>query len=98
MAEVVWTEPALSDLDGIADYVAIDNPPAARALVQRVFTRIEQLGRFPNSGSAPPELRGGRYRQLVEPPCRIFYRVNRKTVFILHVMRAEQRLRRERLT
>lgn len=37
MAEVVWTEPALSDLDAIADYIAIDNPDAARALVQRVF-------------------------------------------------------------
>ncbi len=98
MAEVVWTEPALSDLDAIADYIAIDNPPAARALVQRVFTRVEQLSRFPQSGSRPPDLAGGRYRQLVEPPCRIFYRADRKTVFILHVMRSEQRLRRGRLT
>lgn len=26
MAEVVWAEPALSDLDAIADYIALDNP------------------------------------------------------------------------
>jgi hypothetical protein len=26
MAKVVWTEPALSDLDAIADYTALDNP------------------------------------------------------------------------
>lgn len=98
MAEIVWTDPALSDLDAIADYIALDNLPAARALVQRVFSRIEQLSRFPNSGSAPPELSGRRYRQLVEPPCRILYRVSGTTVFILHVMRAEQQLRRKRLT
>lgn len=98
MAEVVWTEPALSDLDAIADYIAIDNPDAARALVQRVFEHVAQLERFPASGSRPPELTGRRHRQTVEPPCRIFYRVDRRTVLILHVMRAEQQLRRHRLT
>jgi plasmid stabilization system protein ParE len=98
MAEIVWTEPALSDLDAIADYIALDNLPAARALVHRVFARVEQLSRFPSSGSIPPELAGRRYRQLVEPPCRIFYRVERKSVLILHVMRAEQRIRRTRLS
>jgi len=97
MAEIVWTDPALSDLDAIADYIALDNLPAARALVQRVFARVEQLGQFPNSGTAPPELTGRRYRQLIEPPCRIFYRGSGKTVFILHVMRGEQRLRRKHL-
>jgi toxin ParE1/3/4 len=98
MAEVVWTEPALSDLDAIADYIALDNLPAARALVQRVFARVEQLSRFPQSGTRPVELAGRRYRQLIEPPCRVFYRVDRQTVLVLHVMRSEQPLRRKRLT
>jgi plasmid stabilization system protein ParE len=30
MAEVIWAEPALNDLDAIADYIALDNPEAAR--------------------------------------------------------------------
>jgi plasmid stabilization system protein ParE len=30
MAEVIWAEPALHDLDAIADYIALDNPEAAR--------------------------------------------------------------------
>jgi toxin ParE1/3/4 len=58
MAEVIWTEPALSDLDAIADYVALENPDAARALVQRVFHHVDQLIDHPRSGSKPPELRG----------------------------------------
>ena len=29
MAEVIWAEPALHDLEAIADYIAPDNPEAA---------------------------------------------------------------------
>ena len=93
MAQVVWTEPALADLDAIADYIALDNPEAARRLVQRVFKQVEQLERHPKSGSIPAELRGSRYRQIVEPPCRVFYRSDAKWVWILHVMRSERLLR-----
>ena len=30
MAEVIWAEPALNDPDAIGDYIALDNPEAAR--------------------------------------------------------------------
>ena len=93
MAKVVWTEPALSDLDAMADYIALDNPRAARDLVQRVFAHVEQLAAHPKSGSKPPELRGWRYRQIIEPPCRVFYREDHGRVLILYVMRSERRLR-----
>lgn len=99
MAEIIWSEPALADLDAIADYIALDNPLAARQLVQRVFQHVEQLAAHPDSGPRPRELRGGRYRQIVEPPCRVLYRHDPDTrrVFILYVMRSEQKLRRSRL-
>jgi len=98
MAEIIWTEPALNDLDAIADYIALDNPDAARELVQRVFRHVEQLIAHPNSGSKPQELRGWRYRQIVAPPRRIFYRHDRGTVYVLYVMRGERRLQKESLT
>jgi plasmid stabilization system protein ParE len=101
MAELIWTEPALQDLDTIADYIALDKPLAARALVQRVFKHMEQLQTYPESGSYPPELRRStrRYRQIVEPPCRVFYRYERSSgkVFVLYVMRGEMRFRKSRL-
>jgi toxin ParE1/3/4 len=93
MAQVVWTEPAVADLDMIADYIALDNSEAARRLVQRVLKHVEQLERHPKSGSGPAELRGSRHRQIVEAPCRIFYRFDGKRVWILHVMRSERLLR-----
>jgi len=97
MAELIWTEPALSDLDAIADYIALENPEAARRLVQQVFRHVEQLAEYPESGSRPRELRGSRYRQIIEPPCRVFYRYDGEQVFILYVMRGEMRLRKSRL-
>ena len=97
MAEIVWTEPALSDLDAIADLIALDKPSAARALVGRVFEHVAQLADHLKSGSRPRELRGSRYRQIVEPPCRVFYRLNGGKVIVLHVMRSEQLLRRSSL-
>jgi plasmid stabilization system protein ParE len=97
MAEIVWTEPALSDLDAIADYIAIESPLAAAELVRRVIGHVEQLADHPESGSRPIELKRSRYRQIVEPPCRIFYRPDGRRVFILHVMRSERVLRKTRL-
>jgi len=87
----------LSDLDAIADYIALENPVAASELVKKVFGHIAQLADHPESGSRPPELGRSRYRQVVEPPCRVFYRFDGHKVFILHVMRTERLLRKARL-
>lgn len=97
MAEIIWTEPALSDLDAIADYIALENPVAAKELVQRVFEHVDHLAAHPKIGSKLPEYRNWRYRQMIEPPCRIIYRQEKNSVFIVHVMRGEQLLKRKKL-
>lgn len=97
MAEIIWTEPALADLDAIADYIALEKPDAASALVKRVIDHVEHLQAYPESGSRPPELKRSRYHQIVEPPCRVFYRYDGERVYILYVMRAEQLLRPSRV-
>lgn len=98
MAEIVWTLPALADLDAIADYIALDDPRAASALVMRIMDHVAQLRDHPESGARPPELgRTTRYRQIVELPCRVFYRFDGRQVHVLHVMRTERLLRKRRL-
>ena len=93
MAEIVWTAPALQQLDAIAEYIALDNPAAASRLVQQVFAKVERLQQFPDSGRIPLELPQSIYREVILPPCRIFYRQAGEQVLILHVMRDEQQLR-----
>ncbi len=94
MAQIIWTEPALSDLNEIAEYIALDNITAAQDLVEEVFTKVERLEQFPKSGRVPPELKRSRYREVIVGPCRIFYRINKDKVYILYVMRGERQLRK----
>ncbi len=93
MAEVIWTEPALQQLDEVAEYIALDNPAAARQLVRIIFDKTERLVGFPQSGRIPPELPDSVYREVVVPPCRIFYRLDEAKVLILYVQREERQLR-----
>lgn len=90
MADVIWTEPALSDLDAIADYIALENPEGARELVRRVLEHVGHLADHPHMGSLPAELSGLDYRQIIQPPCRVLYRIDQLIVYILHVMREER--------
>ncbi|MDZ4098194.1 MAG: type II toxin-antitoxin system RelE/ParE family toxin [Methylophilaceae bacterium] len=93
MAEIIWTEPALEQLDEIAHYIALDKPSAAKQLVVKIFKAVDRLAQFPNSGREPPEMPASIYREVVCNPCRVFYRHEADKVFILHVMREERLLR-----
>ncbi|WP_372611316.1 type II toxin-antitoxin system RelE/ParE family toxin [Halomonas sp.] len=93
MADIIWTEPALLELDAIAEYIALDNPLAASRLVNEIFSHIERLEDFPKSGRIPPELPESVYREVVVSPCRVFYREDGNRVLILYVMREEREFR-----
>lgn len=93
MAEIVWAESALQDLDAIAEYIALDNLAAAQRLVKEVFDKVGRLQDFPLSGRTSPELPASVYREVAVPPCRIFYREDGNRVLILFVMREERQLR-----
>jgi toxin ParE1/3/4 len=94
MARVIWAEPALLELDEIADYISLDNPAAAKKLVRKVFDRVNQLKRHPKSGKPVPELEASIYREVYVSPCRVFYRVEeeKERVYIVHVIREDQLL------
>lgn len=94
MAEVIWTSPALDNLNDIAEYIALSHIVAAKELVQRVFDKISRLEVHPDLGKIPAELSHLNYRELIVNPCRIFYKVESDKVYILHVMRQERDLRR----
>ena len=93
MAQVIWSEPALQDLNEIAEFIALDKISAANKLVQKILSTTERLEKFPKSGRKPPELENSRYLELIVNPCRIFYRVEKDKVYILYVMRSERALR-----
>lgn len=94
MVEVIWTSPALVELNDIAEYIALSNIPAAKNWVQKVFDKISRLENHPESGKRPQELVNLNYREVNVNPCRILYKVDSDKVYILHVMCQERDLRR----
>ncbi len=94
MAQIIWADTAITDLENIADYIALSNPTAAKALVQSLLHKIEHLAHFPLSGKIPTEIPELEYREIVAPPCRVFYRLADETVFIVHICREERDLRK----
>jgi toxin ParE1/3/4 len=94
MDQIIWTEPAVNDLNEIAEYVALSNPMAAAELVRDVITKVERLEQFPKSGKTLLEIPELNYREVVVPPCRVFYRLEKMSVYIVHVCRDERDLRK----
>ncbi len=94
MAEVIWTAPALNDLNEIAEYIALSNLPPAKKLTLKIFDKITRLEAHPESGKIPLELESLNYREIIVNPYRIFYKTDNNQLYILHVMRQERELRK----
>lgn len=94
MAQIMWSEPALIDLEDVAEYIALSNPQAASSLIKKVMEKVERLELFPASGKIPNEISEFGYREVVVPPCRVFYREDAEIVYIVHVCREERDLRK----
>lgn len=55
MAEVVWSDQALQDLEAIQDTIAADKPRAAGAFAQTLFQTGDSLQHFPRRGRPAPD-------------------------------------------
>jgi len=97
MANVVWSEPALAQLESIVDFIALDKSEAARAVAARAFAATDQLESFIRLGRPIPEFDHKNYRQVWIKPCWLYYRVHEESVFILPIRRAERPLKIEDL-
>lgn len=83
--QVRWSRPALTDLAEIHDYIAADNPVAAKAAIQRIRQVANTLSEHPTLG------RTGRVpdtRELVcgRLPYVIAYRIDAREVDIIAVI------------
>ena len=87
--QVLWTHTAQQDLTEIVDYIAQDSIADALAILQKLETKAALLITLPNRGRIVPELLHtgiSQYRELVNAPWRIIYRVENKQVLIMAVL------------
>ncbi len=87
--QVVWTKSAVSDLEGIVDYIAESNPLTAKSIFANLKKQVETLSYSAQRGRHIPELQEQGillYRELVIYPWRLMYRIHERTVYILAII------------
>lgn len=93
--KILWTEHAMTCLVEIEDYIALDDPVAARRWVEQLIQRTKILVEQPQMGRKLPEMPQGPLRELIEKNYRIVYRVQGKTIEILTVFERHRLLRED---
>jgi plasmid stabilization system protein ParE len=76
-------------LNGLA-YIRRDKPSAARQFRQRTERVLRRLEDYPHSGRPIPEFPELPHREVIISPYRFFYRVEKKTVWIVAVWHSGQ--------
>ncbi|MCH7521547.1 MAG: type II toxin-antitoxin system RelE/ParE family toxin [Candidatus Marinimicrobia bacterium] len=76
-------------LEGLA-YIQRDNPTAARQFRERAERALRRLEDYPDSGRIIPEFPDLPHREVIISPYRFFYRVEKKTVWIVAVWHGAQ--------
>ncbi len=95
MAQVVFTEQAISDIDDIATYIGYDSLHYAQLQVEKFFKRTEALAQFTQQGRVVPEFNMKSVRELIEGNYRIIYKiVNKNLIHILTVHHSRKMLKR----
>jgi toxin ParE1/3/4 len=72
---IVITETAYIDLQEIENYISQDSPAIARKFINRIFDKIDQLYKFPESGKAVPEINDKSVKELLINRYRIIYQI-----------------------
>jgi addiction module RelE/StbE family toxin len=79
MAEIIWTDHALDDVNEIADYIAEDSLKYAIITIESFFERTQILKKNLQSGRMVPEMQEENIRELIEGNYRIIYKIISET-------------------
>lgn len=85
MAEIVWTELSLMDLQEIHAYISNDSVKYADRVLQKIYDRVEILNSFTHTGRVVQEFEDENIRELIEVPYRIVYFLN--TTELISILR-----------
>lgn len=90
--KLVYSRQALADLNRISDYYAASASPAiADSVGRRLEDVIDRICRIPESAPRVSQRSQVRIVTVVRYPFRIFYRVRKDTIDILHIRHTSRR-------
>jgi toxin ParE1/3/4 len=87
---IVWTAPALREIEAIGDYIALESPRASARIVSRVFDRVDTLADHPEIGR-PGRIPGTRELVITNTPFIVPYRVRGDRIEVLSVFHGARR-------
>jgi addiction module RelE/StbE family toxin len=93
--DVNITQSAEKDLNEMIEYISQNNPQIALEILERIQNKIRTLDHFPYRGGYVPELLKKNikdYRQLLETPWKIIYKVENEQVNILTIIDSRRNL------
>ncbi len=70
--KIFWSPEALEDLKSIVDFIKRDSEFYSKAVLEKIFKRIEDLESFPQMGKIVPEINKSNFREIIV----YSYRVN----------------------
>jgi addiction module RelE/StbE family toxin len=89
LTKVFWTTTGLNDLKKIVIYIAADSKERAALIFEKMKAKAEKLSGMPLQGRIVPELQFYQvetFRELIESPWRIVYKIEENKVYILSVI------------
>ena len=88
-----WTDRARRDLLQIGQYIARDNPAAARRWIERLRDKARGASRAPLAGRVVPELGRDSVREIFLGNYRLIYILRKDVVTVLTVFEGHRLLR-----
>jgi toxin ParE1/3/4 len=89
---IEWTDPAVSDLAAIRDYIAVDSEENAVRFIGRLIESVEKISVFPQMGRRVPEAEDEAVREVIFKGYRLIYRIGPGLVQIISVLHGSRDL------
>ncbi len=90
--KIKWSPLSIDRVTEIALYIATDKVGAADKWIDSIFSAVEKLSEFPQSGRIVPEFKNENIRELLHGNYRIIYQVSQSEIEILTVRHGKQLL------
>ena len=91
-SKIIWSPPAIGDLQQIGDYIARDSIQYANRVAERMIAAIERVAEFPNIGRVVPERDEPTLREVIVHSYRLIYRVHGESVDVVRIIHGARQI------
>lgn len=95
--KITWSPTAVDQARDIASYIVLDKPSVAEKWIDDIFSSVDRLLVFPESGRIVPEISRKDIREVIVGNYRVVYKVSESEIWVLLVKNYRQQLTKEEI-